>query len=236
MDGPKIGMYVDPCSSGTWNARVIVHSFGLGVVLESCLSAFPPNAALLVASEWDAVMHEVVHVDPRRPRLQRVRHSDGSLVVLRMHRCCQAVARVVGQPEHLRFAGKGADGDHRTEDFISHDLSSVRSPSVCHGCGAMAGFSATYLHLRLDVGEDRRLDIIPAIAFDRLAAQMHGCAIADARVDVTQDFVVLHLAVHGTLVHAVRERLADLYSLHALRIGIQEPVIDRFVNKIRVPA
>lgn len=62
-----------------------------------------------------------------------------------------------------------------------------------------------YLHLRAHVGKDCWLDVVATAFVNSFATQVDSRTLLNTRIDVSQDLVVLHLAVLGSLIRALLE-------------------------------
>lgn len=197
-------------SSASWgrDTHVQVHGLCLGIILQGRLTTFSTQAALLVTTEWNGPVDKVVHVHPRCARLEGVRHPDGALIVLGVYRSGETIVCVVGVLDDLGFVGELADGHHGTKDLLAHDL-----------------------HLGLAVSEDGGLNVVATTGFlDGGSSQGHSGPFLLAGLDVTQNLVVLHLAVLRSLVRGRVEWIANLDALHPLGVCLQEFVVHVFVN------
>lgn len=109
-------------------------------------------------------MYQIVHIHPRCPGLQPVRHSDRPFIVFGVDRRRKAVARVVGCSQRLRLGREGDDADYGAEDFVAHDLFLGWGVSVISQMCIPLSLGPTDLHVGLHVCEYGRLDMIPLLA------------------------------------------------------------------------
>ena len=143
-----------------------------------------------------------VGVDPHRAEVQALGHAGGAAEVPRPHRRREPVLHAVGPLQRLRLVAELLDGDDRTEDLV-----------------------LDHLVVLLEVGDDRRLEPVPAVV------RRHVAARGDARVrrralDEALDALALDLADDRAHVGVVVQRVAVDGALRLLGERIDEVPID----------
>src|SRR5947207_4282595 len=110
----------------------------LAVGAEGPLAADAADARELVAAERRVGIQRAA-VDLHRPRAHGVRDAQPARRVAGPHVAVEPVVGLVGERDGLRLVAEGDRGDYRAEDLLARDR-----------------------HVVARVGEERRLDVIPA--------------------------------------------------------------------------
>src|SRR3984957_9178566 len=147
-------------SASSLLGRVAQGALNLQVLVERVLAPLPAVAAALVAAERRSQVKGMVDRHPSRA--DPAGHRAGLVDVDSRHITRQAVVGVVGDLDGLVDVVVAEDAEHRAEDLLARNL-----------------------HVVFDVGEDRRLDVVPRVQTRRPA----GTAGDDrgTRVDAALD-------------------------------------------------
>ena len=159
-----------PFSTEKSIAKTDRHRLRLAVIRQRGLAQFSPDSALLVTTEWQGVMQDVVLVHPDGSGPQSIADSDGGVEVACVDGGGETVGRGVAETDGVVFRlefGNGADG---AEDLLLH-----------------------YLHVFGHAGENGRLDEVALFAV-ALATDFDFGALFLAGVNVTA-FVLVNLII-----------------------------------------
>lgn len=191
------------------NAHVEVDGLCLGIVLQDSLTTLSAETTLLISTEGNAPVDKVVKVNPGSTSLESIRNAESALVVVGVNTSCEAIGSIIGESNDFLLALELADCDDRTKDFLLDNL-----------------------HVGFDVGENRRLDIVSAVFGGCVgcAAEMGRGSFSFTGFNVSENLVVLHTAVLGSLVDVGVKVVADLDLGHAFRVGGDKLVVDVFVD------
>src|ERR1700682_4375045 len=181
------------------------------IVLEHHLVVFATNTRLLVAAKSSVRRIGVIAIRPYAAGLNLASELVGTIAISGPHACAEAVKRVVGDCERVRFVLELRDRNDRSEDLFLEDA-----------------------HLVVAF-ENRRFDVIAfgkfALEFRALAAGEHLCTLLLADVEIRQNLLKLVVgglcADHGCGV----KRMALLYFLCPRDRSFHEFVIDRFLHQ-----
>lgn len=132
-------------------------------LVQRIVAKLTTDATLLESSEGDVHVERVVAVDPERARLDAVRCRNGAVDITREDRSCEAVCRVVGQPDHLVLVLELDHYGDRPEDLLLHDL-----------------------HAWLRVREDGRFNKVPFVPITP-STHVHRRSVLLPRFDVVHD-------------------------------------------------
>src|SRR5437899_8088867 len=127
---------IDILRSRSWSRPPDVLELAVGA--EGPLAPDAADARELVAAERRVGIQRAA-VDLHRPRAHGVRDAQPARRVAGPHVAVEPVVGLVGERDGLRLVAEGDRGDHRAEDLLARDR-----------------------HVVARVGEERRLDVIPA--------------------------------------------------------------------------
>src|SRR5947199_1132123 len=155
-------LWVKLCDSGANCLR-------LRVQVENIVAHFAAPAGLLVTSERQPGIEDVVTVDPDSARAKLLGHKMRLANIARPYGSGETVVAVIGARDDLLGIGERHGRHHWSEDFFLH-----------------------HFHVLVGVYQNRGFDEVPAIA--SLVATGHGFgSLGESRLEITADSIQLLL-------------------------------------------